>query len=274
MPFYENPYYNQNYTLPTYGSLSAIPGLSGWNVLNRFDITPYLCQLLKLANIPYVDPVVKIENENGFDYEHFLDSYFAQLSAIGANERVNFGEVWKAVSLEFLPRAFTQLEIAQAGGCQVINNYICNPEGIKIQEASSTCQEGDQYLKPITAQELQTFITDYIQVKYNTHSDGLISYIKREFINKGWTVKLIFYSKVYLFLIEASRTVTTKDANGNNISYTEKKFIKYYYDQRDYISQKLNIPITTRYTLTFDEEPQNYVALSEAMLVDKIPNYS
>jgi hypothetical protein len=274
MSFYQNPYYNQNYTLPTYSSLSAIPGLSGWNALNPFDITPYLCQLLKLANVPYVDPVVKIENENGFDYEHFLDSYFAQLSAIGANERVNFGEVWKAVSLEFLPRAFTQLEIAQAGGCQVINNYICNAEGIKIQQASSTCQEGEQYLKPITSQELQTFVTNYIQVKYNNHSDGLISYIKREFINKGWSVKLIFYSKVYLFLVEASKQATAKDANGNDVSYTQKEFIKYYYDQRDYISQKLNIPITTRYTLTFDEEPQNYVALSEAMLVDKIPNYS
>lgn len=274
MPFYENPYFNQNYVLPTYASLSAIPGLSGWDALTRFDITPYLCQLLKLANVPNVDPVVRIENENGFDYEHFLDSYFAQLSAIGANERVNFGEVWKAVSLEFLPRVFTQLEIAQTGGCQVINNYICNAEGIKIQQASSTCREGEQYLKPVTAQELQTFINNYIQVKYNNHSDGLISYIRREFINKGWTIKLIFYQKVYLFLIEASRTVTTKDANGNNISYTEKKFIKYYYDQRDYISQKLNIPITTRYTLTFEEEPQNYVALSEAMLVDRIPNYS
>lgn len=274
MPFYENPYFNQNYVLPTYASLSAIPGLSGWDALTRFDITPYLCQLLKLANVPNIDPVVRIENENGFDYEHFLDSYFAQLSAIGANERVNFGEVWKAVSLEFLPRAFTQLEIAQTGGCQVINNYICNAEGVKIQQASSTCKEGEQYLKPITAQELQTFINSYIQVKYNNHSDGIISYIKREFINKGWTIKLIFYEKVYLFLIEASRTVTTKDANGNDISYTEKKFTKYYYDQREYISQKLNIPITTRYTLTFDEEPQNYVALSEAMLVDKIPNYS
>lgn len=278
MPFYENPYFNQEKTLPTYGSLSAIPGLSGWNVLTRFDITPYLCQLLKVANIPYVDPVVKIEDENGFDYNHFLDSYFSQLSAIGANDRVNFAEVWKEVSLEFLPRAFTQLEIAQAGGCQVINNYICNADGIKIQQASSTCKEGEQYLKPITPQELQTFITNYIQTKYNNHSDGLISYIKREFINKGWSIKLVCYTKVYVFLIEASRTATTTTLDENNkekiITYTEKQFIKYYYDQKEYISKKLNKPLSLRDIILFDEEPQNYVALSEAMIIDKIPNYS
>ena len=271
--FYQNPEYNPQYLPKTFASLSAIPGPSGWNILDRFDITPYLCQLLKIANIPNVDPLVLAQNEQGFDYENFLNSYFSQLSTIGANERVNFGQVWNAVSLEFLPRAFTQIEIAQSGGCQVIDNYICTEDGTKIKEASSTCKEGDEFLKPITAEELENFIVNFIQTIYKNHSDSFITYVRRNFINKGWTVKLVFYSRVYLFLVEASKQ-TTQVINNQNVTYTEKIFKKYYQDQKDYISSRLNIPITTINDLIFDELPQNYAALSEALLENPIPDYS
>lgn len=271
--FYQNPEYNPQYLPKTFASLSAIPGPSGWNALDRFDITPYLCQLLKVANVPNVDPLVLAQNEQGFDYENFLNSYFSQLSSIGANERVNFGQVWNAVSLEFLPRAFTQIEIAQAGGCQVIDNYICTADGTKIKEASSTCKEGIEFLKPITSEELESFIVDFIQNVYKNHSEAFVQYIKTNFLNNGWNIKLIYYSTVYLFIVEASRE-TTQVINGENFTYTEKLFKKYYQDQKEYISSRLGISLTNITDLIFDEIPQNYAALSEALLENPIPDYT
>lgn len=273
MPFYQNPYFNQSYLLPTYPSLSAFPSAtSGWNILEKFDATPYLCQLLKMANVPDVDPVIRIENENGFDYEHYLDSFYAQLSSMRSDPRVSFADVWTEVSTVFLPRSLTQIEIAQAGGCQVIDNYICNADGIKIKEASSTCKEGEEFLKPITSQEITNFVTNFIQNKYNNYSDGFIEYINKNYKNKGWTIKLIFYSRIYFFYVEASKKYTTL-VKGVSTQFTDKKFFKYYQDSKDYISQKMNIPITLNTGFTFEEEPLNYVELSEAIVLDPIPDY-
>lgn len=271
--FYQNPKFNEKYLPKTYASLSAIPGPSGWNVLDRFDIAPYLCQLLKIANIPDVDPLVLAQNEEGFDYDNFLNSYYGQLSAIGANERVNFGQVWSAVSLEFLPRIFTQLEIAQAGGCQVIDNYICTADGTKIKQASSTCREGDQFLKPITPEELENYIVSFIQTAYKNHSEAFIKYIRENYINQGWNVRLLFYSRSSFFLIEASRE-TTQVVDGQDVTYTEKIFKRYYQDQKEYISIRLGISLTVINDLIFNETPKNYAALSEALLEDPIPDYS
>lgn len=273
MPFYQNPYFNQNYLLPTYPSLSALPAAkSGWNILERFDATPYLCQLLKLANVPNIDPVVRIENENGFDYEHYLDSFYAQLSSMRSDPRVSFGDVWTQVSTVFLPRSLTQIEIAQAGGCQVINNYICNADGVKIKEASSTCKEGEEFLKPITSEEITNFVTNYIQERYNYYSDGFVEYINKNYRNQGWTIKLIFYSRIYFFYVEASKKYITL-VNKVSTEFTDKKFFKYYQDSKEYISEKMGIPITLNSGFAFEEEIRNYGELSEAIVLDPIPDY-
>ena len=188
------------------------------------------------------------------------------------DDRVNFGEVWKEVSLEFLPRSLTQIEIAQAGGCQVINNYICNADGIKIKEASSTCKEGEQFLKPITSQEITQFVTNYIDERYNYYSDGFVEYINKNYKSKGWSIKLIYYSKIYFFYVEASKKYITL-VNNVSTEFTDKKFFKYYQNSKEYISEKLNVPITINNGYTFNEEPYNYVELSEAISLNPIPDY-
>jgi hypothetical protein len=76
-----------------------------------------------------------------------------------------------------------------------------------------------------------------------------------------------------LFLVEASRP-TTEVIDGETINLPEKKFKKYYQDQKEYISARLGIPITTVTDLIFNELPRNYAAVSEALLEDPIPDYS
>lgn len=260
MAFYENPYFNQNYIPATYADLSAIPVLSGISPLQSEDFTPYLCQLLKISNIPYVDPAVRIENENGFDYFNYLNAFYGQLSAIG-DSRVNFYEVWTDISENILPRAITQIEIAQAGGCQVMDGYICNSDGEKIKKASSLCGEGSNFLKPISYEEVVQRVVNFVQNKHDEHADAYAEYIKRNYIDKGWTVKLIFYEKMYIFYAEAQKD-------------TERDYIKFYQESRKRVSDYLNIPITVKNVYFLENDsPENFRKMIQNFVVPSIPDY-
>lgn len=260
MAYYKNPYFNHEYVPATYSSLSSIVALSGWNPLESQDFTAYLCQILKNANLPNVDPVITIENENGFDYEGYLNGFYAQLSAIG-DDRVNFYQVWNEISTTIVPRAIAQIEIAQEGGCQLIDGYICNADGTKIKKASNICQPVKDYKVPITYNEIVTKVTDYMKMKYDEHSDAFATYIKNNFIDNGWNVFLIFYPKMYIFYVEAKKD-------------TSREYIKYYQESRARVSEKLNIPITekTGYFLENDS-PENFRKMIENFVVPSIPDY-
>lgn len=268
MPFYQNPFYDPD-TLPsTFSSITAIAP-SGWNPLEQFDLKPYLCQLMKNSTNPNVDPLIRQEKQGDFDYENHLNGYYQQLSAMKGDGRVDFGQVWTAVGAEFLPRAYTQIEIAQAGGCQVIDRYICNADGVKIKEASSTCFEGDKFLKPITAQEIGDFVNTFIFVKRQEHAQGFVDYLNREYKSKGWNLTSYYYSQTYFYYIEASRTAVPP-ASG-----IEKKYFKYYHDQRNFVANALNIPLIQNDTLIFqlDPSPSSVYAFVEALSIPAIPDY-
>lgn len=58
-----------------------------------------------------------------------------------------------------------------------------------------------------------------------------MNHLKVNYIDKGWQVKLIYIPKFYHFIIRA-----LKDRKA--------QFFRYYLDRRDYVSEKLNIPLT------------------------------
>jgi hypothetical protein len=234
MAYYTNPYFNHRYVPKTYTyeELDKKIALSGWDILENAtdDMIPYLCQLLKVTDIADVDPAVVIQNEEAFDFNKYLDTFYKQLSSMDEG-RVNFYEVWQEVSNTILPRALTQIELAQSGGCQIIDGFICNSDGIKIKEKTSVCDENSDYRKPITYNEITNAVTVFMDLKKNDHADSFINYIETNYINQGWDVKLYFMVKISFFYIKA-----TKENN-------KDVFFKYYLDRRDYLSDKLNIPI-------------------------------
>lgn len=254
MAYYQNPNYNHAYTPPTYENIkswyNATSATRSWaNPLNGFDPIPFFCQLLKVANLPEIEPVVSMQKENGFDYENYLETYFVKLTAIG-DSRVNFYETWKEISNEFLPKIITQIELAQSGGCQIIDGYICDKDGITIKKASSTCKEGDEAVEPIVPEKIVDKVKNFIETKRNEHADYFIQYVSAKYLNnptEKWIATLVFYPSIYSFITELS---TYK----NNAEY--KDFIKYYWDQKDYVSEKLQINITQKYTFPFNN--QNY----------------
>jgi hypothetical protein len=268
MSFFENPLYDQSRLPPTFASLTAI-AVSGWSPLDQFDVRPFLCDLIKNSTNPDADVLIRQESESGFDYEHHLDGYYAQLSAMRGDGRVDFKYVWDAVSLEFLPRAQTQIELAQAGGCQIIDRYICDENGVKIREASSTCVEGDEALKPITSQEIILFVNNIILNERQSHAQGFVNYLNTNFKTQGWTLKSYFYSRTYFYYVEAVRNLTPPSQG------VEKRYFKYFYDQRDFIASALNIPLIVNNSLIFDIDPApaNLNAFVDALSIPEIPDY-
>jgi len=270
MPFYQNPYFNSDYIPATYADLSASVALSGWDPLENPDYSAYLCQLLKNASNPNVDPVIRIENETPIDYETYLSSFYQQLSTLG-DTRVNFYEVWTEITNTILPRAITQIEVAQAGGCQVVEGFICNEEGIALKKASTNCREGEEFLKPITQTEIVNTVTNFIQTKQNIHSDAFVKYIQNNYIDKGWSVILIYYSKIYMFYVEAIRN--------KGRSNETREYIKYYQDSRNYVSGKLKIPLTVIDDFIFrventDKGRENADKLIKHLIADPLPDYT
>jgi hypothetical protein len=270
MPSYQNPFFNSNYIPATYSNLSASVALSGWDPLDNPDFSAYLCQTLKNATNPNSDPLVRLENSNEFDYENYLSSFYQQLSTLG-DTRVNFYETWTEITNTILPRATTQIEIAQAGGCQVIEGFICNAEGIALKKASTNCKEGEAFLKPITQTEIVTTVTNFIDKKHNLHSDAYAKFIVKNYINKGYSVNLIFYSKMYMFYTEAIKNKGTPDET--------REYIKYYQDSKNYVSKKLNIPLTQIDDFIFRVEDsqkgrENADKLIKHLIIDPLPDYT
>lgn len=268
MPYYQNPFYDPDSLPSTFSSVTAIAP-SGWNPLERFDLKPYLCQLMKNATNPNIDPVIRIEQAGDFDYENYLNPYYVQLTAMKGDGRVDFYQVWDAVRTEFFPRVLTQIEIAQAGGCQIVDQYICNADGVKIKEASSTCFEGPEYLKPVSVQEISEFVNSYILRERQNEADGFIEYLRLEYKNKGWSLTSYFYSRTYFYYIEA-RKAKVAPLSGFDVEY-----FRYYYDQKDYIATQLSIPLTQNNTLdlNIDPTPSSVYAFVEALSIPEIPDY-
>jgi len=136
----------------------------------------------------------------------------------------------KAVFDEFLPRQQAYSEVVNAGGCQVINGYICNSDGVPVAQASSTCTSNIN-LERITAQEVETFIRNAYATAFQNESDNFVQDIENNYIKNGWTVNLFDLFFVKTFIVRFTKV------NSNNI------YIKYFYDQKDYVSKSLNIPL-------------------------------
>jgi hypothetical protein len=294
MPFYENPKFNQKYVPATYATLNE------WYEATKdkrtpadplgFDPIPYLCQLLKTANLPEVEPVITMQSDKGFDYENYLSTYFKSLTSIGDN-RVNFYETWEEISKEYLPKVLTQIELAQSGGCQVVDGYICNKDGIKIKEASSTCKEGDEYLQPIVADDIINKTKTFVQQKRELSADSFITYIQKKYLEDKttkWTLTLHSIDDIFVFYaqLEKDGEMETEDfivENGSAKSYYPKQYskktvkvceyLKHYQDTKLYVSEKLNVPIISMphdFSAGYVADGKNLITV----LTKPMPDYS
>ena len=96
----------------------------------NFDIKGFICELLKVVNVPNINPVL---NEPEPFYIPSQD--FSTLLTVG-DPRMPLGLVLSASYINFLPRNLVRLEAERNGGTQIIEGIICNEDGIPVKQTT------------------------------------------------------------------------------------------------------------------------------------------
>lgn len=200
----------------------------------------WLNEIVKTAGIEDFDPVLKpiktpngYVNEDGTPYKEFdyLQTIpdFSLLSGVG-DYRYSLGHMVSAALETFLPRILLYTEIAQAGGCQVIENYICDADGVPIKQLETTCPVGTT-LDIINPQE----VVDFVFTKYNTKKtediQSFYDYINDNYIKNGFIAEICQIDKFPYFVF-----LRLKKEN-------ETIYKKYHYDDRTQLSILFKTPI-------------------------------
>jgi hypothetical protein len=227
------------------------------NFLNpNFNILPYLCQLLKVANDETIDPIL-VEPPQ-FDITPFTD--FSGLASVG-DPRASLGLALSTTFINFLPRIITQTELLQSGGSQIIDNYICDQDGNPIKESKvlpsllSLDLSGnkpfkygaldippinvalEELLRPITPEEIKQFVLNFVKGSRGSVSKYLITFLNTWFLfDDRWKPSLHVYLQGGFFFIklEFYENLNLKD-------YQKSLYLKYHEDQKDEIGCALNL---------------------------------
>ena len=240
-----------------------------------FNILPFLCNLLQYANDETVSPILVEPTE--FDITPFTD--FTGLTAVG-DPRVSLGDTLSATFVNFLPRMIVQTEVMQSGGTQVIDNIICNADGVPIKESKTvpillsldlTGQKPYQYgallvppvsstfedlMKPLNPTEVTDFVNNYVYAAKKDHITYFSEFLNKYFISDGWTTSLISYKTPAVFLVKLDKG-------------TKSIYIKYYTDVQNEIA--CTIGATTILTYLGSSNVEN-----RAMIIaigNDIPDY-
>lgn len=209
------------------------------SVTARSGYRQWLDEIIKTAGMEDFDPILKpIKTPNGyvnedgtpytgFDYMQTVPDFY-MLSGVG-DYRYSLGHMISAAFEAFLPRVFLYTEVAQAGGSQIIENYICDDDGNPIKKLENPYQ--GQSLEIISPQE----VIDFVLTKYNTKKkediQAFYDYINENYIKNGYTAELCQIDKFPYFVF-----LRLKSKN-------ETKYIKYHYDDRTDLSILFKTPI-------------------------------
>ena len=191
----------------------------------KFNAKQFVADIANAAGNDNWDGFVRNEPLYLDDYPVNLDYYKGS-----GDPRYPMNVALKDMYDEFLPRQIAYQEVVDAGGCQIVNEYICDSDGNPIVRASQQCKNITN-INVIQSQEIVDFVNTSFANALKEESDSFINFLKVNYINNGWKIQLFDVSMLYLFLIKITKT------NSNNI------YMKYFYDQKDYVSSVLNIPL-------------------------------
>lgn len=233
-----------------------------------FNWMGYVQEVMKASTLPNVSPLINpipsadgYVNSDGTPYEEFdymqTVPDMESMAEIG-DPRFTLADVVSAAFEKYLPRINTYVEVMQAGGCQVIDNYICNADGVPIKSLSISCPE-EFDMTPINPQEVVDFVNQKYQEGKERDIASFVNYITENYINKGYYLSLYEFTsdihpEVSMFLTRVSNAKTDL-------------YFKYYYDDREEVSKRFKTAISN----------MDVSELNDAMikaLANPVPKYS
>lgn len=230
-----------------------------------------------------------------FDYRTVLPDLNA-MSMMG-DPRASHGCVLQAVYQKFLPRIEAYREMLNCGGITIEQECICDAEGVAIAKPSSLLlsvfadlsSRCGKYIPPITPGEAANFILDFREAALQNHADAFVTYIEKNYPLTTWPIRKAIHTQIGFFFILISKqeplrvqdilndeeqrkqftSTNTTDIN-SKASEGNSVFLRYYSDQKEYISQKLNTPLSE--IEGFLVSSQNAKAYSD--MAKPIPDYT
>jgi hypothetical protein len=213
----------------------------------NFNILPFLCQLMQNATNPNIDPV--LAQAEPYDYSPLVN--FSALTAIG-DHRFSDGAVFQAAFTNFLPKIIAQVEIKQAGGTQIIDNYICDSDGNPIKKTESVAAmtsigNGNVNLlgydipsldpatltSEINQEAVENYILSYMDDNRQAAAQDFVTYLEL-FYNPGdgwnYTLNHILYPS--FFYVQLDYIIN------NKVDHTV--YLKYHDDAKEIVAQLLN----------------------------------
>lgn len=213
-----------------------------------FNILPFLCQLLRVASNEDIDPVLAVPQE--VDLSHHVN--FKGLMGVG-DPRWSTGKILSAGFIKFMPRIITQIEVNQAGGSQIIDDYICDSDGNPIKQTytvpvMTTIGTGGvnvlgydipsglnptDLLKTVTQQEINFWVEEFIREESEKEADYFIIYLQYKYsTTDGWEYSLNAFDNPPFFYVKMQKR--------NNFGYiSETVYLKYWDNVQDYVAQQL-----------------------------------
>jgi len=249
------------YCKPNKLNSSLFPAGTAQYFNRNYNILPFLCDLLQNASMDdSVSPVLVPPTE--FDITPYTD--YSGLTSVG-DPRVSLGETISATFVNFLPRMITQTEVMQSGGTQIIDNYICDADGVTIKESETvpillsldlTGQKPYQYgainvppisatleqlMTPIHPTEVIDFVKSYVNGAKIEHIGYFVDFCFTYFLNKpNWSAEIVEYQIPKTCMVILSH----RDNTGK---VTMKVYLKYYSDVSKELACKLGVNQVTYY---------------------------
>jgi hypothetical protein len=239
----------------------------------NYNIFPFLCDLLKATTDNNFNPILA-DNTTPFDLTPYTD--FSTLNAIG-DPRVSLGETMTQTYVNFLPRVITQTEVRQNGGTQVIDNYICNADGVPIKKSETipillsldltgktSYKYGaitipplsatyEQLMEPINPNEVIEFVKKYVDSSKIEHADFFVNFINKYY--NGWSASVSVYKTLKYIIV----TLTKED---------KTVYLKYYEDVANKVACLLGLN-ELKYILNFETyKNMAYSNASNSKIVD------
>jgi hypothetical protein len=245
--------------------------------------------------------MAKVENEEydgiqqrpseTIDYRSLMPDLNA-MSMIG-DPRWSLGCAMQSVLQEFMPKVDAYKEMLENLGTQVVDDCICNDDGVKIAKASPTLikvsAEAASSNQPITlptTADISSFFESQKESAFRNHADAFINYINKCFPLDTWPIREAFFVAVGFFFIKISKSSNTilmtstgpVNPDGTAVSTspplsaedTSNKFFRYYPDQKDYVCEQLGIPLVNLEVFTV--AMANHRAAAD--LIKNIPDYT
>ena len=212
----------------------------------NFNILPFLCQLMQHATNPNIDPV--LAQAEPYDYSPHVN--FSALTALG-DPRFSDGEIFQAAFVHFLPKIIAQVEIKQAGGTQIINNYICDSDGNPIKQSENVAVmtsigSGNKNLlgyqipsldpasltSTINQKAVEDYVLSYMDDQRQAAAQDFVTYLEL-FYNpgEGWQYTLNHILYPSFFYVQLDYIIN------NKVDHTV--YLKYYDDAKEIVAQLL-----------------------------------